>query len=283
MGLFNFEELKNSSVYVTPNFPVLQTKRYKFGLFSILSIVGIYTILVAVIVTLILAFTPAKEAVYIFENEKIKEQSVRITELEEKIIFLTREMESLVSTNRRLKFAMILANSDSLDSTSAVYDSLRMENKIPKLKREGNIALVFWDLIEKLAATENQASEKYFLSPVRGGLIKNFDPSKGHFGIDFGVKINTPIYAAAGGIVIFADYTVDDGNMMIIQHDNNFISIYKHCASLTKKIRDVVVQGELIGLTGNSGYNTSGAHLHFEIWKDGKAVNPDKYLLKNWE
>ncbi len=281
MGIFNFEELKRSSVYVTPNFPVLETKRYKFGIFSIFTIIGLYTLLVAVVVTLILALTPAKDAVYLFENERIKEQEIKIEKLEEKIVLLSEELQGLVSTNRKLKLAVILATSDSLDSNSVIYDSLRLENNYPKMRIEGNIAAVFRDFINKFFSQESDSF--FFLSPVRGLLVRNFDPEKGHFGIDYGVKTNTPIYAAAGGIVIFADYTIEDGNMIIIQHENNFVTVYKHCASLTKSVRDAVVQGELIGLTGDSGTNTSGPHLHFEIWKDGKAVNPDKFLLNNWE
>lgn len=281
MGIFNFDELKKSSVYVTPNFPVLETKRYKFGIFSIFTIIGIYTLFVAVIVTLLLALTPAKEMVYLFENERIKKQEIKIEKLEEKVILLSKELQALVSTNRKLKLAMILATSDSIDSNSVIYDSLRLKNNPGTVKIEGNVAAVFGDLIKKFFGQKEDSF--FFLSPVRGSVIKNFDPQKGHFGIDFGVKNNTPIYAAAGGIVIFAGYTIEDGNMIIIQHDNNYLTIYKHCSTLTKSLRDSVLQGELIGLSGDSGSNTSGPHLHFEIWKNGKAVNPDKYILNNLE
>jgi lipoprotein NlpD len=67
---------------------------------------------------------------------------------------------------------------------------------------------------------------------------------------------------------------------MILQHSDGFISIYKHCSALLKNERDIVVQGELIGLSGNSGKNTTGPHLHFEIWKDGKPENPKEFFIK---
>jgi lipoprotein NlpD len=56
--------------------------------------------------------------------------------------------------------------------------------------------------------------------------------------------------------------------------------MYKHCSELIKKERDFVRQGELIALSGNSGSNTSGPHLHFEVWENGKAINPDLLLTK---
>ena len=68
--------------------------------------------------------------------------------------------------------------------------------------------------------------------------------------------------------------------MLIIQHNKGFTTVYKHCSSLLKKERDVVSQGDLIALSGNSGKNTTGPHLHFEIWQNGKPVDPQKILLK---
>ena len=98
-------------------------------------------------------------------------------------------------------------------------------------------------------------------------------------GLDFSVKSGAPVYASESGMVIFADFTAGDGYKIIIQHDGGYISVYKHCSVLMKKERDIVSRGELIALSGNSGENTSGAHLHFEIWKDGKPLNPKEILI----
>jgi murein DD-endopeptidase MepM/ murein hydrolase activator NlpD len=100
-------------------------------------------------------------------------------------------------------------------------------------------------------------------------------------GIDFVVKTGTPVYVSANGFIIFANYTVKDGNMIIVSHPGNYISVYKHCSSLLKKERETVVQGELIALSGNTGEITTGPHLHFEIWKEGKPINPITILIKN--
>ena len=98
-------------------------------------------------------------------------------------------------------------------------------------------------------------------------------------GIDFVVKSGTPVYASANGYVIFSDYTNKDGNMLIIGHPDNYITIYKHCSVLMKKERDTVIQGELIALSGNTGEITTGPHLHFEIWKDGQPIDPRTVLI----
>jgi lipoprotein NlpD len=79
--------------------------------------------------------------------------------------------------------------------------------------------------------------------------------------------------------VVFSDYTFTDGYKIIINHSNDYISIYKHCSSLLKNERDFVLQGELIALSGNSGEISSGPHLHFEVWKNGKPVDPKNVII----
>jgi murein DD-endopeptidase MepM/ murein hydrolase activator NlpD len=93
------------------------------------------------------------------------------------------------------------------------------------------------------------------------------------------VKERTPVYASAGGYVIFADYTINDGYMIILNHLNGYISVYKHCSSLVKRTRENIEQGELLALSGNTGRKTTGPHLHFEIWKNGKPVDPEKHFI----
>ena len=134
-------------------------------------------------------------------------------------------------------------------------------------------------IIEKYFPDSTNNYPLMFQKPVTGFVNQQFNPDRGHLGIDYGTKKGSPVCAAAGGIVLFADYTIDNGYMLIIQHDKDFISIYQHCSTLLKKTRDVVRQGEVIALSGNSGKNTTGPHLHFEIWQNGKPINPEKYLI----
>ena len=270
------DKIKNSSVYITPNFPVLETRRYKFSLMNLLMIVSAYTFFIAVIIITILALTPAKDLIFVFENEKLVDQVQKVKKLEGEVYFLSGQLEKLSSTNEKLKYAMILAATDSLDSTSAIYDSLKKTGH-PEVDAGGNILAP----IKKLFFDDETEYKDtvYFLTPVDGVIVNRFNPATGHFGIDFGIKENTPIYASLGGIVTFAGYTPDNGYVMIIDEGTGYLTMYKHCSSLLKKERDNVNQGELIALSGNSGYKTTGPHLHFEIWHNGKAVNPQEYII----
>lgn len=270
-------DIKNSSVYITPNFPVLRTKRYKLSFLSVVSSVVGYSLLVAIIVIIIIVLTPARNVVFFFENEKLTEQVEKVKELEKKVLFLSKELQNFAASNEKLKYAMIIASTDSLDSNSAIYDSLRQPKK-KKLRSGGNLLAVFRDLLDYLS---KDSSQFFFIAPVNGVIIKRFEPSRGHMGIDYGIRKGTAVHAALGGVVTFSGFTPDYGNTIMILHQNNFISVYRHCEILMKKEREIVSQGEVIALSGESGYKSTGPHLHFEIWYNGKAVDPTVYLINN--
>lgn len=272
------KDLKESSVYITPNFPVLQTKRYKFSFYRVLGTIVGYSLFITIVVILILIFSPARNVVFFFENEKLNEQVEKVKELEGKVVFLTYQLEKLASTNEKLKYAIILASSDSLDSTAAIYDSLSKPD--PELnKAGGNISAVFRDFLDLFFQEEEK--DFFFIAPVDGIIVKDFQPESGHMGIDYGVKKGTNVHAAMSGLVVFSGYTPDYGNTLMLLHPDNYITVYRHCETLLKKERDSAEKGEVIALSGNSGYKSSGPHLHFEIWQDGKPVDPKKFIINN--
>jgi len=272
------KDIFNSTVYITPNLPGKDTIRYRFKITQLLIYFIVFSILLMTFTITVLSFTPLKHFVFHYENAQLQKQAKKTVELEKKIFYLTKQLETISSTNKKLQYAYILGTSDSIDTTDAIYDSLKHES-VKNLPYGGNILSVFKEIFEKFFL--NQVADKgIFIKPSNGLIINNFNPSEGHLGIDFAVSPGSAVYAARGGLVIFADYTIDDGKKIIIQHDDGYITVYKHCSSLIKKERDEVVEGELIALSGNSGKNTTGPHLHFEIWKDGKPINPEEYFIK---
>ena len=279
MKWINLENLKNSSFYITPNFPIITTKRYKFSLIKLGVYLFSYTVLAWLFLIFIFSITPLKDFLFVIDNSELKTQREKIQLLQNRVESLTSQLQTVASTNERIKYAMMLAKKDSIQSNDPLYDSLRKPiNK--KIKIGGDIFTAVNDLIEKIFQSDEKSKSFYLTEPVTGVITREYSPSDGHMGIDYGVKSGSPVYASAGGLVIFAEYTMDSGYMIMIQHDKNFISIYKHCSTLIKKVRDIISTGELIALSGNSGKNTTGPHLHFEIWQNGKPIDPQKILLK---
>jgi murein DD-endopeptidase MepM/ murein hydrolase activator NlpD len=82
----------------------------------------------------------------------------------------------------------------------------------------------------------------------------------------------------ADGTVIFAGWTPDTGNVIILEHGKGFISVYKHNSVLHKQEGGFVNSGEVIAASGNTGEFSTGAHLHFELWHNGQPVNPENYI-----
>jgi murein DD-endopeptidase MepM/ murein hydrolase activator NlpD len=98
-----------------------------------------------------------------------------------------------------------------------------------------------------------------------------------HEGIDFPAQVGTHIVAAAGGVVITAEYHPQFGNMLEIDHGNDLVTRYAHCSRILAKVGDIVKRGQYVADIGTSGRST-GAHLHFEVLLKGRPQNPNKFL-----
>ena len=130
----------------------------------------------------------------------------------------------------------------------------------------------------RVIGRNDRLESMYLQSPVTGSMNMPFSLEKKHYGVDIAAPKNTPIKAVSDGFVILCDWTLETGNTIAIQHSNNVVSFYKHNSSLLQKVGDKVKTGEAIAIIGNTGEQSSGPHLHFELWKDGKAVNPQEYI-----
>ena len=98
-----------------------------------------------------------------------------------------------------------------------------------------------------------------------------------HRGIDIVAKEGEPILSAAAGVVMFSGWTYEMGNLIIIYHGDGYFTHYGHNQRNLKMQLSVVSRGEVIGMVGSTGIS-SGPHLHFEIWKDEKSVDPLIYF-----
>jgi len=271
----NPKRSKGFSLIFVPDDSTQKPKSIKLTVKKVILVLVAYTSIVFIAGYLIFSITGLGDLLYSSNSGLSQSDKIIVSQLNKKLIFLTKELESLKSANERLKYAIILGDSSLIDSLSSPDTS-----NINSDKAGGSIFNIVKNLFLGNKSKDIQQKSYYFKSPVEGFISRGFEPDVGHFGVDFVVKTGTPVYAAANGFVIFADYTVKDGYMMILDHPDNYITVYKHCSSLLKHTRDVVQQGELIALSGNTGEITSGPHLHFEIWENGYPINPKLELTK---
>ena len=121
-------------------------------------------------------------------------------------------------------------------------------------------------------------SQMHFFVPVKGIITNHFSNASEHFGVDLVSDPNARISSVLDGTVIFSGWTLETGYVIYIQHQSDLVSVYKHNAELLKKAGDKVKAGEAIAIIGNSGELSTGPHLHFELWYDGNAVDPEQYI-----
>ena len=268
-----FKNIKSFSVLIIPDDTSHSTQSRQFTMTKFVTVLVVYSLILLFAGFYIITLTgtsglllPGKYGINIDDAE-------RVSELNNKMIFLARELQSLKATNRKLMYSLILSDSSYIDSLSIKNDSTIETESIPAGGSILNAILRLLD-IEK-----QQAESIFFIKPTEGFISRKYDTEHGHLGIDIVTKEGSPVYASAGGFVIFADYTVDYGYTIIISHPDSYLTFYKHCSSLLKKEREEVQQGELIALSGNSGTLSSGPHLHFEIWKDGKTIDPQNLIV----
>lgn len=267
------KKLTEFSIVLVPHDPSTGTKTIKLSFSKVLMVISVYTVAIVLLGFYLITFTSADKILLPDSYRYNTPEKVQLRDLNEKIIKLGSEIQKLKSNNERLKNILM-----QQDSTLFNDDNKKNNSSSTKKSTGGNVLAAFIQLVNKFFV--KQVSSIIFIKPTDGYLSRKFDPENGHFGIDFATKENNPIFASASGYISFAGYTPEYGYVVVVNHTDDFITRYMHCAMLVKKQGEKVLQGELIALAGNSGTRTSGTHLHFEIWFKGNPVDPEKFLIK---
>jgi len=251
----------------------------KLTLMNVFVVATIGTGLIIFITTYIIAFTPLREFIPGYSSSKLKREATELALKSDSLAFALKKNEAYLASIKKiltgdLEFAKF--NKDSIVAADAVDAAkIDMSPTEEDLKLREQVAQEDkYNLFEK---AESKASLVLF-PPAKGSITQNYNTKTKHFAVDLALAKNTPIKAIISGTVIFADWTPNSGNVIILRHNNGFISAYKNTASLTKTVGDVVKTGEVIALAGLSGQESSGIHLHFELWKDGYSINPTQFI-----
>lgn len=253
----------------------------RLSLLNVLSVIGTVSILMTALVIGLIAFTPLREFIPGFPSKDIHREAVlnalKLDSLENELRIQAQYHENIKalisgkepfirdSTNNETRTAK------SISFTKSVADSM-FRQQIEKQEQ-------FNFTTSNQKGKVQGISDMRFFIPVKGLITNEYDPKEKHFGVDIVANPNEVVKATLDGTVIFASWTIETGNVIQIQHDNSVISVYKHCASLLKKTGDNVKTGDAIAIVGNSGELSTGPHLHFEIWQNGKPLNPRDYIV----
>lgn len=255
---------------------IVELRVSKLNGFSVLFSVLVVLFLIA---ACIITFTPLRNYLPGYMNSEVRSQIVdnalRIDSLQE---VLDRQNLYIMNIQDIFSGKVSVDSVQTLDSlTSAREDTLMERTKREEEFRRQYEETEKYNLTSITSRPDVTGLTLY--RPTRGMVSGRFDREKRHLGTDIAANPNESVLAAMDGIVFISTYTAETGYLIGVQHNREFISIYKHCGSLLKKEGDAVKGGEAIALVGNSGTLSTGPHLHFELWYKGHPVNPEKYIV----
>jgi murein DD-endopeptidase MepM/ murein hydrolase activator NlpD len=251
----------------------------RLTLMNVFVVATVGALLIIFITTYIIAFTPLREYIPGYASSKLKRDATELALKSDSITNALKKNEAYIASIRKiltgdLDYAKF--NKDSITpATLASISEEEMKPTTADLKLREDVSREDkYNLFEKAKPRVSVV----FFPPVKGMVTDKFDPKQKHYAVDVALAKNTPIKSILGGTVIFADWTPNTGNVVIIRHNSGFISVYKHAASLTVDQGDKVRTGEVIALAGSTGQESTGVHLHFELWKDGYPIDPSIFI-----
>lgn len=204
------------------------------------------------------------------ERDQLEKQREQIELLSEKLL----TQDKYIAAIKRVLIGEVPVNSD--------LDSLEKVTKVADIKINSGPSKHEKQLSQKVkedmrTTVDHGIVVPYFKSPVNGVVSQGFS-KKNHPGVDVVTEKDHTVKACLSGTVIYSGYTRMDGYILIVDHGNEYMSVYKHNKKALKKLGDKIQLGDPIAIVGNTGENTDGPHLHFELWYNQTPVNPEDYL-----
>lgn len=238
-------------------------------------------LLVAGVLYLVIVFTPVGSLLpgYVNQGEKDKiiSNNLRVDSLMHEI----EKQDAYLANIRAIMDGDITL--DSLKNSPQPVSNTDFSIETTELEAE---FVKNWEERERYNLTSQAASvaalqELNLFRPTKGEIIRNFDPNTDHYGVDIAEVAGENVVAIHDGIVVFSDYTANDGYTIALQHRENLISIYRNCYRLLKQVGDKVYGGEVIGTLSDGSGEKSGKEkkfLHLELWHRSKPLDPNIYI-----
>ena len=252
---------------------------FRLSQLHVLTALSVLAVILVVLTILLIAFTDLREFIPGYPDgnmrQMIAQNALRVDSLENELLKRDRFFKSI---------RLVLNGGDTTSLERSREDTARYRNdtirfQISEQENEFRAAIEERERFNLSLGMKEQNHDYYhFFPPVEGIVTQSFDEKKRHYGTDIVAKANAKVAAVLDGVVIFTDWTVKTGYVIQVQHTNDLISVYKHNSILLKKQGDYVRAGEVLGVVGNTGEESSGPHLHFELWRAGNPLNPENFI-----
>lgn len=182
--------------------------------------------------------------------------------------------------------SQILAGEKAVIKADTIVPKLRSQNDF-NLTRSSIDSLLGVDAMNQISGRGVQGNKDKIYAPLEGDIVAHFDYKQNINGVRISSNKITPVVSVMNGTVILSTWSSTNGNILQIQHENNTISIYMGLSQLVKNVGERVGAREVIGFIGGNGADREDvvkkrkveSTLYFELWRDGTAIDPEKYIL----
>ena len=245
--------------------------------------IGITIIVLILLTTILIAFTPLREWIPGYTNNAAVEQTYANAKKLDSLQVQLENQEWMVATLQAVLRGETLGatpqadTSATLQQLSTVYRRSKEDSLLRlEVEREDSRYQVKSSSATTVAtaavADLSPAITHLFFTPLKGTILTPY--SREHYGVDIAGEAGQAICAAYSGTVVFAGFAAEEGYVIALQHPGNVISVYRNVSVLLKHQGDVVRAGEPLA------YLSTGTepHLHLEVWVNGSPVNPEEYI-----
>ena len=254
--------------------------RFSIRPLSVLMTLFFLFVLVVIVLYLIVVYTPVGTLIPGYINKRTKEELISSNIRIDSITYEMAKQERYIANIKAILNGDMTLDSIKNSPQHITSDSIDIESS--ELERE---FVKEWEERESYNLTSqatnvNEIQSLNLFRPAQGEIIRTFDISNSHFGVDIAEVPGESIRAVHDGTVVMSDFTANDGYTIVIQHRENMISVYRNCYRLMKEIGEKVTKGEAIGTFINRKAEDNGNErfLHFELWHRGKPLDPNIYI-----
>ena len=251
---------------------------YKLSGLNVFLLSALLSLVIVVSTIILIAFTSIKEYIPGYDSTALRTNAINNIETLDSLTTVIEKNQDYINS-----IGAVITGESTKGEIQKEGERRRLEAKNVELKinKEDSMLRRIVEKEDRFNALESASTKVKFVlfSPLYGEVTADFDYGIKHFGTDIAVPSKSPVKSVANGTVVFAEWTLQTGYVVIIEHSFGLTSIYKHNESGLVSQGEKVESGQVIALSGNTGELSTGPHLHFELWRDGNPVDPEDYVL----
>ena len=272
-----FKKLFNDYKVVVSSEDTFEEKfAFKASKINVFVLMLVYSVILISFTISVVFFTQLRELVPGYSSSDLLNRAIYLTQ---KTDSLERQIELNNKFYKSIEDVLSGKTDEFIERDNIPIDSGLNDKNLFSISpnSEDSILRNYVDSQDKFNLTINELviENKMFFSPIKGDITQTFNFEENHFAIDIAADIGTPVKSILDGKILFSEWSVDTGHVIIVDHGDNIVSVYKHNSKSLKEQNDFVQAGEVIAYSGNQGSLSSGPHLHFELWKNGTPIDPE--------